>query len=410
MRYDDLRGRMPDLGDARPHWPTASVSRREHRAPRSTVSARTPAFPRVSAPYWRSATAQPPHVAAAGASGDGGAGPGPRDQPFGRSLGLSTPLPVTPTPTGEFLTSHEAMGGARMHRLRSVAERAWHHATAIPILLIVASAAATIATVADALPMVLIVAATTVVALCAVRYVQLQRRVLVQQHRELCELLAHLGRVEAEYRDGRARMHEINSTIAGIASATHLLRTLPPAKRAEFEMMVEAEIDRLMRLLDDHVNLEVEAVCVDHVVEQLLPCHRARGRQVRWEPTGLRVLGRRDDLAEALNVLLENAAGHGTPDDIRLSARSVGATVEISVSDRGSGVPEELRDHIFEWGGSRPDSPGEGIGLHVARSLVRALDGELHLDATTDAGARFVVTLPAVETAPEADADLAMAG
>lgn len=297
-----------------------------------------------------------------------------------------------------------------MHRLRSVAGRAWHHATAIPLLLIVVSAGTTMATVAHALPLAFIVATTTAVALCAVRYVQLQRRLLVQQHRELCELLGHLGKIEAEYRDGRARMHEINATIAGIASATHLLRTMPPAKRAEFEAMVEAEIDRLRRLLDDHVESEIEPVCVDHVVEQLLPCHRARGRQVTWEPTGLRALGRRDDVAEALNVLLENAARHGTPHDIHLAARGTRDTVEISVSDRGAGVPEHLRDQIFEWGGSRPDSPGEGIGLHVARTLIRGLDGDLHLDTTTDSGARFVVTLPAAEPATTADADLALAG
>ena len=51
--------------------------------------------------------------------------------------------------------------------------------------------------------------------------------------------------------------------------------------------------------------------CVDDVLRQLVVAQQAQGRAVSWEPSGVTVVGRADDLAEAVHVLLDNAAKHG---------------------------------------------------------------------------------------------------
>ena len=66
----------------------------------------------------------------------------------------------------------------------------------------------------------------------------------------------------------------------------------------------------------------------------------------------------------------------------------------VVVSDQGPGVPVQLRDRVFDWGVSRPDSPGQGIGLHVAADIARQLDGRLEL-VPTPTGATFALHLPA---------------
>ena len=80
------------------------------------------------------------------------------------------------------------------------------------------------------------------------------------------------------------------------------------------------------------------------------------------------------------------------------------AVVEIAVSDEGPGVPLEARDGIFDWGVHGSDSPGEGIGLSVARRLVTEHGGSLTL-AQPDAasGSSFVIRLPAARRSEEDD-------
>lgn len=220
--------------------------------------------------------------------------------------------------------------------------------------------------------------------------------------RERDRAAARLHRVSAEHRTSDARMHEIRSTVAGIVSATRLLRSLPEDRRESFESMVDAEMERLLRILHGGSTDTRTTVSLDELLAHLVTSHRARGRSVQWSPSGMTVTGRYDDVAEAINVLIDNAAVHGNPDDIRVATAQVGGTVRLTVSDSGPGVPAELRERIFQWGEQRTDSPGDGIGLHLAHTLVTELGGALILDDDFRAGARFIVNLPAATPAAPA--------
>jgi signal transduction histidine kinase len=81
---------------------------------------------------------------------------------------------------------------------------------------------------------------------------------------------------------------------------------------------------------------------------------------------------------------------------VRVSAREAGDLVEVAVSDAGDGVPEELRDRLFERFATR-GGHGTGLGLHIVRELARAQAG----DATYVAGDNaFVVRLPRAAATP----------
>jgi signal transduction histidine kinase len=245
-------------------------------------------------------------------------------------------------------------------------------------------------------PAFVIVCATALVALVLVSP-SLRLRTTARQEREeqFAEVAARLHHIDAEHREAQARMHAIRSIVAGIVSATELLKSLPEDRRESFASMVDAELDRLNRMLRDDTTARVRAVALDDLLGPLVTSHRSRGRSITWHPSGLSVVGRYDDVAEALNILLDNAAVHGDADDIRVAAELDGPEVTITVTDGGPGVPAELHEQIFQWGERRPGSPGEGIGLNFAQTLVRELGGDLQLDETYRVGARFVLTLPA---------------
>ena len=68
-------------------------------------------------------------------------------------------------------------------------------------------------------------------------------------------------------------------------------------------------------------------------------------------------------------------------------------TVKVTVADQGRGIPENLREHLFEPGRSgRPG--GSGLGLAISRLLARQIGATLALDSTGPAGTRFSLTLP----------------
>jgi signal transduction histidine kinase len=67
----------------------------------------------------------------------------------------------------------------------------------------------------------------------------------------------------------------------------------------------------------------------------------------------------------------------------------------IEVIDSGAGVPDKIRERLFEpFATSAPEDGGTGLGLAIARELTRAMGGELELTRTGAVGSTFLITLP----------------
>jgi signal transduction histidine kinase len=206
----------------------------------------------------------------------------------------------------------------------------------------------------------------------------------------------------AEGRANRETLHEIRGSMAGITSAARLIRSgsLPQSvRRDQLEVMLAKEADRLERMVrktDDVPAAEERRkdwVDLDETIGPVVVAQRARGRVIRWKPTGQKAQGRQDDIAQVINILLENAAQHApsAPTDIDVRRRK--GTIEIEVSDQGPGVPPAMQDRLFDWGARGPHSSGEGIGLNVAHRLLDDADASLHLATSDSNGARFVMGL-----------------
>ena len=108
--------------------------------------------------------------------------------------------------------------------------------------------------------------------------------------------------------------------------------------------------------------------------------------------------------ARVVRILIDNAlryAPRGAP--IEISASHVGSKVAVRVSDRGPGVPEDERDHVFERfhrGKATSVESGFGLGLAIGRELAERMNGKLELSDTYERGACFVLTLPASPSSP----------
>jgi two-component system sensor histidine kinase KdpD len=110
-------------------------------------------------------------------------------------------------------------------------------------------------------------------------------------------------------------------------------------------------------------------------------------------------------LVEAIYALVDNAAKYSEPGStIRVSAKAKPGdegTALVVVADQGKGIPQELRERVFDKfframrDGDQGQPTGTGMGLAIAQGIVEAHGGRIWVeDGEAGAGSRFIVELP----------------
>ncbi|HTY18340.1 MAG TPA: HAMP domain-containing sensor histidine kinase [Myxococcota bacterium] len=217
--------------------------------------------------------------------------------------------------------------------------------------------------------------------------------------------LARLGGLLAEV------AHEVRNPVAVLRSLIALLpeQADDPEFRERFAEIAGSELARLERLLDSVLAqagdgaapAKAAGACeIGAAVESVtrLLAHRAAAAGVHLASELPPVLPRAPLAPDALRQVLLNLALNAleaTPSggDVRLGARALGRAVELSVEDRGSGVPRALRRRVFEPFYTSADRPG-GLGLTISRELVEAAGGTIAIGDRPGGGSRFRVRLP----------------
>jgi C4-dicarboxylate-specific signal transduction histidine kinase len=117
------------------------------------------------------------------------------------------------------------------------------------------------------------------------------------------------------------------------------------------------------------------------------------------------VFGERVELQQVLLNLVQNAcdAMAGTPSHQRLVTISTGLTpdgcVQLSVEDRGHGIPPERLNQIFDAFFTTKEN-GLGLGLAICRSIVTAHGGRLWAENNSSPGATFHLMLDPADSSP----------
>ena len=209
---------------------------------------------------------------------------------------------------------------------------------------------------------------------------------------------------------GRMLAHEIKNPLAGIRGAAQLLKTGASAADQPLAQLIVDETDRIRRLVDrmeafsDEVPGPREAVNIHQVLDRvraLVVNGVADGLalQEHYDPSLPDVWGDEDHLIQVFLNLVKNAAeaAHTRGDGLGILSihtawrpgvrvrgpdgkASAGAPIEIRVEDNGPGVPESLRDHLFQPFVTTKAN-GTGLGLALVTKLVTSHGGLIDFES-----------------------------
>jgi signal transduction histidine kinase len=127
------------------------------------------------------------------------------------------------------------------------------------------------------------------------------------------------------------------------------------------------------------------------------------------EDVGARVVLSSQRLTQVvLNVVMNagaaiagRAGGATEADQVTVRVRAGAGKVRVEVLDTGPGIPESMRERVFEpFVTTKEVGEGTGLGLAVCRGVVEAAGGTIGVDAAHTGGAKMVIELPAWAEAP----------
>ncbi len=247
--------------------------------------------------------------------------------------------------------------------------------------------------------------------------------------RKAMEELVDMAREEAE-RANKAKSdflasmsHELKSPVASVLAAARLIEMGSP----EPERRASAIIASAQGLLDvlgdilDFVRFETGtgsvrryafplAAFVARACEPARAAAEAKGLEFALAPVpDETILSDPDRLQRALAALLDNAVTFTERGFVRVDAavehRSGNVPhLLLTVADSGEGIPPEDQGRIFspfvQLASPYTKRGGAGIGLSLARNIVRALGGEIRLHSEPAKGSAFTILLPVGEPAP----------
>ncbi|HSK78957.1 MAG TPA: PAS domain S-box protein [Thermoanaerobaculia bacterium] len=213
--------------------------------------------------------------------------------------------------------------------------------------------------------------------------------------------------------------HELRTPLTSILGSISLVRSprlaMQPEKAGELLEIAERNGDRLLRLINDLLDLQrLEAgelrfhpattrlaTLLEEAVRDIHGFADLYNVRVRAEAASSLTLSTdRDRLAQVLYNVLSNAIKFSPQgEEVLLAARLDGPEVEITVRDHGPGIPEHFRKRLFEKFAQADASTvrshgGSGLGLSISKGIVEGLGGTIAVDSAPETGTAVSIRLP----------------
>jgi two-component system NtrC family sensor kinase len=218
------------------------------------------------------------------------------------------------------------------------------------------------------------------------------------------EKLAAMGRLTSQI------AHELNNPIYGIMNTLELLKTeIPPeSKRRRILELSLSEIQRLSEMLRNMLSFSKpeeekrRPIKIDELIEGILLVMEKQMKEsniqveTSFAPDIPEIMASTNQMRQVMLNILRNAK-EAMPKGGTLTVRTVkeGEMVVIHIQDTGIGIPEKIRDKVFEaFFTTKQKVKGVGLGLSVCYGIIKDHGGEIKIESEEGKGTTFIISLP----------------
>lgn len=198
--------------------------------------------------------------------------------------------------------------------------------------------------------------------------------------------------------------HELRTPLTSLKGSLGIINHMASGLNEQTDTMLDIAVrnaDQLLAIVNDILDLakmeagklemHFETIDAEALLQQALVLNESYIEQcgchvvvkIADKISGLKVRGDKQRLMQVISNLLSNAAKFSPDgDEIVLSAEKSQGKVRISVTDHGSGIPEEQQDFLFRkfrqlGKGKNQKLPGTGLGLNISKHIVQAHQGDI---------------------------------
>lgn len=208
---------------------------------------------------------------------------------------------------------------------------------------------------------------------------------------------------------------ELRAPMNPIEGFSDILNTtdyeLQPEEREMLRDQIKENSKRITKLIDGMAELSLfeskKSLSIDYTLSPNHICRHMVDAMRQFCKPGVRMFYESDlpddievhtnqEAAEALlKHLIENAIQHTEHGVITVACKDCGDSIQTSVTDTGTGIPAEQREHIFDTFRQMGDNMKlQGLGLTICLAIIKLLHGKIWLDNDYTEGARFIFELP----------------
>jgi len=202
----------------------------------------------------------------------------------------------------------------------------------------------------------------------------------------------------------------LNNPIYGIMNTLELLKTEIPleSKRRRILELSLSEIQRLSEMLRNMLSFSKpeeekrRPIKINELIEGILLVMEKQMKEsnIKVEtslyPNISEIMASTNQMRQVMLNLFKNAK-EAMPKGGTLTVKTVleGDKILIHIKDTGMGIPEEIRDKVFEaFFTTKQKVKGVGLGLSVCYGIIKDHDGEIKVDSEEGKGATFIISLP----------------
>ncbi len=225
---------------------------------------------------------------------------------------------------------------------------------------------------------------------------------LAKANEQLTKEIAERKKAEKEILIGRKRLkivnsilrHDLTNDFAVIKSALRLYKVNSETKMLdEIDKRVENGLNMIHRQQKQESFIKTHSYLDEYKIEDVINQTVKKYSDIESKVSGSGIVFADESIYSVFENLISNAINHGNSTKLNIEINSKEDYCEIKFMDNGMGIPDKIKDRVFDEGFSHGKAGNTGIGLFIVKQTIEEYDGTVSVEDNKPKGTIFVISL-----------------